>query len=208
MIPPIDSFLHQAADLVAQQPLLAIGFVFVLALSESLPVVGALVPGTATILTISAMAGVGLIPVWAVLISACLGAIAGDGAAYWLGHSYREQALRMWPMSRYPEAIRRSEEFFARHGGKSITIARFTPVVRAFVPLIAGISGMNPRHFYTANVASAIVWAISHIIPAAAAGASFVALRQHFGALAVTLLVLVGLAVFALRRIHAGLRPG
>ena len=95
MIPSIDSFLHQAADLVAQQPLLAIGFVFVLSLSESLPVVGVVVPGTATILTISAMAGVGLIPVWAVLISACLGAIAGDGAAYWLGHSYKEQALRM-----------------------------------------------------------------------------------------------------------------
>lgn len=204
MIPPIESLLHQAADLVAQQPLLAIGFVFVLALSESLPVVGAVVPGTATILTISAMAGVGLIPVWA---AACLGAIAGDGAAYWLGHSYQEQALRTWPITHYPEAIRRSEEFFARHGGKSITIARFTPVVRAFVPLIAGISGMTPRRFYIANVASAIVWAISHIVPAAAAGASFVALHQHVGAMGLTLLVLVGLAAFALWKIHAGLRP-
>lgn len=207
MIPSIDSFLHQAADLVAQQPLLVIGFVFILALSESLPVVGAVVPGTATILTISAMAGGGLLPVWAVLLSACLGAIAGDGVAYWLGHSYQEQALRMWPMSRYPEAIRRSEEFFAHHGGKSITIARFTPVVRAFVPLIAGISGMNPRRFYTANVVSAALWAISHIVPAAAAGASFVALHQHVGAMGMTLLVLVGLVVFVLWKIYAGLRP-
>ncbi|WP_438273819.1 DedA family protein [Nitrobacter sp.] len=207
MIPSIGSFLHQAADLVAQQPLLVIGFVFILALSESLPVVGAVVPGTATILTISAMAGGGSLPVWAVLLSACLGAIAGDGAAYWLGHSYQEQALRMWPMSRYPEAIRRSEEFFARHGGKSITIARFTPVVRAFVPLIAGVSGMNPRRFYTANIISAALWAISHIVPAAAAGASFVALHQHVGTLAVASFLLVGLAVLAWRRIHAGLRP-
>lgn len=51
MVTLIDSFLHWAADFVAQQPLLAIGFVFVLALSESLPVVGALVPGTASLLT-------------------------------------------------------------------------------------------------------------------------------------------------------------
>ncbi|MFX6218391.1 hypothetical protein ABTF55_21565, partial [Acinetobacter baumannii] len=70
-----------------------------------------------------------------------------------------------------------------------------------------GISGMNPRRFYTANVASAIVWAISHIVPAAAAGASFVALHQHAGAMGMTLLMLVGLAAFALWKIRAGLRP-
>lgn len=85
MIPPFDGLLQRAADLVAQQPMLAISFVFVLALSESLPVVGALAPGAATILTISAMAGVGLIPVWAVLLAACLGAIARDGVAYLVG---------------------------------------------------------------------------------------------------------------------------
>jgi undecaprenyl-diphosphatase len=203
MIPPIDSLLHHTADLVAQQPLVAIGFVFVLALSESLPVIGALVPGTATILTISAMAGVGLISVWAVLISACLGAIAGDGAAYWLGHSYQERALRIWPMSRYPEAIRRSEEFFARHGGKSIILARFTPVVRAFVPLIAGISGMNPRRFYIANITSAALWAISHIVPAAA-GASLAALDHSIGVVVVCVLIFAGLTVLLVRRMRRG----
>lgn len=186
--------------------MLAIGFVFVLALSESLPVVGAVVPGTATILTISAMAGIGLIPVWAVLLSACLGAIAGDGAAYWLGHSYQEQVLRIWPISRYPDAIRRSEQFFARHGGKSILLARFTPVVRAFVPLIAGISGMNPRRFYIANVTSAALWAISHIIPAAAAGASLVALHQRVSAMSLTLFALAGLGIFLLWKLRRGSR--
>lgn len=206
MIPPFDSLLQYVADVVAQQPMLTIGLVFVLALSESLPVVGALVPGTATILTISAMAGVGLIPVWTVLLSACLGAIVGDGAAYWLGHSYQKQALRMWPMSRYPGAIRRSEEFFKRHGGKSIVIARFTPVVRAFVPLIAGMSGMCPRRFYVANVASAVVWAISHIIPAAAAGASLVALHQNIGAMSLALFAFLGLGLFVRWRLRAGPR--
>lgn len=63
------------------------------------------------------MAGVGLIPVWAILISACLGAIAGDAAAYWLGRSRQAQALRMWPMLRRSAAIGRSEEFFARPMG-------------------------------------------------------------------------------------------
>lgn len=198
-----DSLLHRAADLVAQQPMLAIAFVFVLALSESLPIIGAVVPGTATILTIAAMAGAGLLPVWAVLLAACLGAIVGDGVAYWIGHTYHEQALRIWPLSRYPGAIERSEAFFARHGGKSIAIARFTPVVRAFVPLVAGMSGMCPRRFYIANITSAVVWAISHIIPAAAAGASFIALHQRVGAMPLVALGGLGLAFFMWWKLRA-----
>ena len=179
----IDNLLQHAAELVSQQPTLAIASVFVLALSESLPVIGTVVPGTATILTVAAIAGAGLIPVWAVLLAACLCAIVGDGVAYWIGLSYQERALRIWPLSRYPDAIARSEEFFARHGGKSIAIARFTPVVRAFVLLVAGISRMCPRRFYIANIASAVIWAMSHVIPAAAAGASFIALHQRVGVL-------------------------
>lgn len=165
----IDQYVQPVADFVAHHPLLGSVIVFLLALSESLPVIGAVSPGTATILAISALAGLGYMPVWAVLAAALLGAIAGDGLAYWFGHRYKAHALEIWPMAHYPRMIESSQAFFARHGGKSILIARFTPVVRAFVPLIAGISGMSPARFYSANIGSAVVWSFSHIIPAAAA---------------------------------------
>ena len=59
----------------------------------------------------------------------------------------------------------RSEAFFNRYGGASVFLARFTAVVRAFVPLIAGIVRMSSRQFCVANILSAIVWAPAHVFP-------------------------------------------
>lgn len=164
--------VHDLAAVISHHSVLGSAAVFLLAFSESIPVIGVVAPGTAVILAISVMSGLGYLPLAAVFVAALLGAIAGDGVSFWFGMTYRDQALRLWPISRYPVLVDTAERFFARHGGKSIALARFTPVVRAFVPLIAGISGMSARRFYTANVLSAIAWASSHILPAAAAGAT------------------------------------
>lgn len=167
-----EHIVHDLASVISHHRVLGSVAVFLLAFSESIPVIGVVAPGTAVILAISVMSGLGYIPLAAVFVAALLGAIAGDGISFWFGMTYRESALRLWPINSYPGLIDSSERFFTRHGGKSIALARFTPVVRAFVPLIAGISGMNPRRFYAANVLSAVGWASSHILPAAAAGAS------------------------------------
>ncbi|MEZ5857370.1 MAG: DedA family protein [Hyphomicrobiaceae bacterium] len=164
--------VHDLAAVISHHRVLGSVAVFMLAFSESIPVIGVVAPGTAVILAISVMSGLGYLPLAAVFVAALLGAIAGDGISFWFGMTYRHQALRLWPISRYPRLIASAQRFFARHGGKSIALARFTPVVRAFVPMIAGISGMSARRFYIANVLSALAWASSHILPAAAAGAS------------------------------------
>ncbi len=203
-----DQYVQPVADFVAHHPLLGSVIVFLLALSESLPVIGAVSPGTATILAISALAGLGYMPVWAVLAAALLGAIAGDGLAYWFGHRYKAHALEMWPLSRHPKMIEGSRAFFDRHGGKSILIARFTPVVRAFVPLIAGISGMSPARFYAANIGSAVAWSFSHIIPAAAAGASLAVLHQISGRLVALVIAMLGFAIVMSVVMRRGLHWG
>ncbi|MFM9939352.1 MAG: phosphatase PAP2 family protein [Hyphomicrobiaceae bacterium] len=203
-----DQYVQPVADFVAHHPLLGSVIVFLLALSESLPVIGAVSPGTATILAISALAGLGYMPVWAVLAAALLGAIVGDGLAFWFGHRYKAHALEMWPLSRYPKMIESSQAFFHRHGGKSILIARFTPVVRAFVPLIAGISGMSPARFYSANVGSAVVWAFSHILPAAAAGASLGVLHQISGRLVALVVALLAVSILMSVVMRRGLQWG
>lgn len=197
LLSAIDSAIQAVASFVAHHPVAGSIIVFLLALSESLPVIGALSPGTATILAISALAGLGYIPIWAVLIAALLGAIAGDGLAFWFGHHFKGRALGMWPLSRRPELVAQSETFFERHGGKSILAARFTPVVRAFVPLIAGVSGMSAARFYTANISSAVLWSFSHVGSAVAAGASLAVLHQVSGRL-VAVIVALGAAAWLL----------
>jgi membrane protein DedA with SNARE-associated domain len=133
--------------------------IFLLALSEAIPVVGTVVPGSTLIVGISALAiGANENP-WILLIAATAGAIVGDGLSFWLGQRYHREILNSWPLNQYPQFIARSESFVARYGAASVFLARFTAVVRAFVPLISGILQMSSRQFYAANILSALVWA-------------------------------------------------
>ena len=167
------SFLSHVTDAVAGHPYAAYMAVFLLALSESIPVIGAVVPGTALIIAISALIPGGTLDFLPVMLAATLGAIASDGLAFWLGHRYHEGILGRWPLNRYPDLIGRSEAFFQRHGAKSVLFARFIPGVRAFIPLVAGILRMPGWRFYAANIVSALVWAPTHILPGILVGASF-----------------------------------
>ncbi len=147
--------------------------VFLLALSESIPVIGAIVPGSAIIIGLSALVPGGVLMLWPLLAAATLGAIVGDGVAFWLGRSHRDTVLQSRWLRRYPAVIDKTRAFFDKHGDKSVFLARFVPGVRAFVPMMGGVMGMSRLRFYTANIASAIVWAPSHILPGVLAGAAF-----------------------------------
>ena len=96
----------------------------------------------------------------------------GDGLSYELGRS-REASIRAWPLfRRYRQPLVRGEAFLARHGGKSILLARFAAPVRAFVPLLAGFGHMPRPRFYAVNIFSALLWAPVHILPGVLFGAS------------------------------------
>jgi membrane protein DedA with SNARE-associated domain len=144
--------------------------VFLLALSEAVPVIGTVVPGSTLILAISALATAAGITPWRLLVAAVAGAIVGDGFSFWLGHRYHRQILRGWPLNRFPWLIERSSQLIRKYGIVSVFLARFTAVVRAFVPLLAGIMRMSTHHFYVANILSALVWAPIHVFPGVLVG--------------------------------------
>lgn len=198
----LNNLIAQLVEFLHAHSHIAYGVVFLLAMSESLPVIGAIVPGTAIIITLSALVPSGVLVVWPLLGAATLGAIAGDGFAFWLGHHYHARILSTWPFSRYPIAIRHSERFFEKYGMRSIFFARFLPGVRAFVPLLAGTLGMHVARFYAVNIFSAAVWAPAHILPGMLFGVTFHALgpaAKPLGALLFTLVVLSWLLVHGLR---------
>ncbi|KQV41752.1 MULTISPECIES: bifunctional DedA family/phosphatase PAP2 family protein [unclassified Rhizobium] len=202
------SFLSSVTAFIAAHPHLAYAAVLLLALSESIPLIGVFVPGTAVIIAISALVPSGVVTLWPLLAAATAGAIIGDGLSFWIGHRYHSQILQNWPLNRYPELISRSQAFFTRHGDKSVFIARFAPGVRAFIPLIAGILKMSSRRFYVANILSALVWAPSHILPGVLVGASFGLLGPAAKPLAI-IAVLVAVVIWAMVRIvRFGLRRG
>ncbi len=186
-------WLHTIIDTVAAHPHAAYTLVLALALAEALPFVGAVIPGSAIIIGISALVPVGAVALWPLLVAATAGAVLGDGVSYWLGHRYQRDILRVWPFRQNPAIVARGDAFYHRHGGKSVFLARFAPGVRAVVPLVAGILRMPVRRFYAVNIASAMVWAPSHILPGVLLGASIELAGAVAGRLAVLLLLLLAL---------------
>jgi undecaprenyl-diphosphatase len=157
---------------ITHHPALAYGAIFLISLSESLALVGLIVPGTVIMFGVGAIVATGSLGLKPVLLLAAAGAIAGDGISYWLGHHYREELRRIWPFSLYPGMLKRGETFFHRHGGKSVLFGRFVGPVRPVIPVVAGMLGMGPLHFSIVNVLSAIVWALVYILPGVFFGTS------------------------------------
>lgn len=203
------AFVDRAVGFADAHSLLAYALALSLAFTEALPVVGALVPGTAAIIALSALIAAGALNFWPFAASVALGAVFGDTLAYLLGRRYPRTILDRWPLSRHPELVVRGEAFFARHGGKSVLIARFTPGVRNIVPVLAGILGMSSARFFAASLPAAATWAVSHVFFGVALGASLELLGAVAGRLAIlaALLVLLAWAVISIARLIARRLP-
>lgn len=162
---PITTWLHH-------HPQLAIIFAGFVAFLESLAIVGSIVPGSVTLTAIGILIGSGVIPIWETFISAIIGAILGDLLSYWIGHYYQDSLRSRWPFNHYPTMIDRGEQFFYKHGGKSIAIGRFFGPVRAVLPLVAGMLNMPFSRFLLADVISGIFWAPAYMLPGVLLGAA------------------------------------
>lgn len=180
-------------EFIAAHSSFAYGAVFLLAFLEAVPVIGSVIPGSVLIIGVAALIPTGTVQMWPLMTAAIIGAILGDGLPYWFGHRYREAILSRWPLDRYPGLVEKSRAFIHRHGGKSILLARFTPGVRGFVPVVAGIAAMPAGRFYLANGLSAFVWAPAHILPGMFLGTSLALAGAAAGRLALLLVIVVAL---------------
>lgn len=133
--------------------------------AESLAIVGTIVPGTVSMTAIGILAGAGVMRIDLTILAAILGAIAGDGASFFLGYIFSDRITNIWPFRLYPNLIDYGKDFFARHGATSVLIGRFVGPVRSIIPVIAGMVRMNRWQFLLANVASAIGWSILYVLP-------------------------------------------
>lgn len=168
--------------------------VFLVAFSESLAVIGMIVPGVVMMFAAGALIGAGAVDFRSIYWWAVTGAVLGDGLSFWLGHHYKEHLCSIWPFSKHPQMLDKGVLFFQRWGGKSVALGRFFGPVRAVIPLVAGMMEMPLLRFLAANFLSALAWAFAYLLPGIVIGvsldlASEVALRL----LILGVVVIVGL---------------
>ncbi|TCS64096.1 bifunctional DedA family/phosphatase PAP2 family protein [Varunaivibrio sulfuroxidans] len=180
-------YIHHLVSWVGAHPNWSGLVVVLIAFSESLAIVGLIVPGSVTMFAVGALVAAGALNLWSTLAWAALGAALGDGASYWLGHRFHEQIRGWWPFSRYPGILQRGEAFFTKHGGKSVLMGRFVGPVRPVIPVVAGMMGMAPGRFFVVNIISALGWAPAYLMPGVVFGASLALAGQVAGRLAVLL---------------------
>ena len=141
-----------------------VGFVGIVAIvfAETGLLIGFFLPGDSLLITAGLFAARGDFNIVTLNVTLIAAAIIGDATGYWLGKRTGE-ALYSRPDSFFfrREHLRITHEFYEKHGGKTIVMARFMPIVRTFAPMVAGVAQMGYRQFATYNIVGGVLWVMS-----------------------------------------------
>jgi membrane-associated protein len=134
---------------------------------------------------VAAAGGMDILLVMATLVAA---ALSGDNVNYWVG---RTLGVKVFARFINPAYLQRTHEFYERHGGKTIILARFVPIVRTYVPFVAGLGSMPYLRYLAFCVAGALIWVGS----LCTAGYLFGNIPQVKSNLTVVILAIVALSI-------------
>lgn len=135
--------------------------VFAVIYTESGLLIGFFLPGDSLLFTAGFLASQGFFNIWILTIGCFIAAVLGDSTGYYLGHKFgRKLFHKEDSVFFHKNHLLKAEAFYEKHGGKTIILARFLPVVRTFAPIVAGIGKMNYTTFLLFNVVGAFLWAV------------------------------------------------
>ncbi len=135
--------------------------IFAVIFAESGLFFGFFLPGDSLLFAAGIFASQGFFSITLLIILTFFAAVMGDSVGYWFGFFTGPKLFRKEnSFFFHKDHIARAKDFYARHGGKAIVLARFLPIVRTFAPIVAGIASMNYRAFLFFNVLGAILWAM------------------------------------------------
>ena len=138
---------------------------FVIVFCETGFVVTPFLPGDSLLFAAGTLAGAGKMDLSLVMIILFCAAVLGDAVNYYIGKFIGPPVFEKDYRFLNKKHLRQAQEFYERHGGKSITMARFVPIVRTFAPFVAGVASMPKERFLFFNVAGAVLW-VGLLVPA------------------------------------------
>ena len=146
-----------------EQLIRTVGYVgvFLMIFAESGLLIGVFLPGDSLLFTAGFLSSAGFFNIFVLALGCFIAAVLGDNVGYSFGKRYGRRIFNkedsFWFHKRNLEA---AERFYEKHGGKAIVLARFTPIVRTFAPIVAGIGNMHYRTFFWYNLLGGLLWAV------------------------------------------------
>ncbi|MCX6706035.1 MAG: DedA family protein [Candidatus Woesebacteria bacterium] len=163
----IDIFLHldkNLAMVIGQYGTATYGLLFLIIFMETGFVVTPFLPGDSLIFAAAALSATsslstsGGFNIWVLYILLLIAAILGDTVNYWIGHFIGPKVFEKDSKLIKKAYLIKTQKFYDKYGGQAITIGRFVPIVRTFVPFVAGVAKMSYKFFFIYNILGGILW--------------------------------------------------
>ncbi|ELX10697.1 MULTISPECIES: VTT domain-containing protein [Oxalobacteraceae] len=175
--------------LIQQYGTLVYAVLFAIIFCETGLVVLFFFPGDTLLFIAGALCALGEMNLALLMLLLITAAVTGNTLNYWIGEAIGQRVFTHDYRWLNKEALRRTHEFFEKHGGKTIVLARFVPVVRTFAPFVAGVSDMTHARFQLYNITGAVLWVVL-LTTAGYFFGNIAIVREHL-----TEIVLVGVGV-------------
>ena len=157
----LEFFLHLdevLKEVVGQYGTLTYVLLFLVIFAETGLVVTPFLPGDSLLFAAGAIAATGALNVIVLWLVLCAAAILGDTVNYWIGHFIGPRAFKSNSRFLKKEYLDRTHAFYEKHGGVTIVLARFIPIIPTFAPFVAGVGAMTYSHFFFYNVIGGVLW--------------------------------------------------
>jgi membrane-associated protein len=200
MVETVTTFLHQVYDVEAIIRWGGVLMLVAIVFAETGLLVGFFLPGDSLLVTAGVFAAAGHLDIMSVLLLCSAAAIAGDQVGYWIGARTGPRIFRREDSLLFRRAhLLRAQQFYDRHGGKTIILARFMPIIRTFAPVVAGVGTMAYRRFVAFNVVGGVLWVWSMALLGFSLGHAVPDIDRHIHlviAVVVVLSILPGVVEF------------
>ena len=158
----IDFILHidqHLTELAAQYGVWIYGILFLIIFCETGLVVMPLLPGDSLLFAAGSIAAIGEMNIHLMVVLLIIAAILGDAVNFMIGKFFGEKLFANPNSKIFKQShLQKTQQFYAKHGGKTIILARFIPIVRTFAPFVAGMGHMTYHHFLAYNVIGGVLW--------------------------------------------------
>jgi membrane-associated protein len=193
----VDFFLHldrHLAELTARYGVWTYAILAGIVFCETGFVVTPFLPGDSLLFTAGAIAALGSLDPWLLNGLLLVAVLAGDNLNYWIGRFIGPRAFTGEFRFFRREHLERTHAFFERHGGRTVVLARFVPIVRTFTPFVAGIGAMRYRRFLAYSVAGGAFWVTAFVWAGFFFG-NLPAVRSHFSLVVLGIIALSSLPI-------------